>query len=59
MINHPMVENVADFDSRFDNFLSLFCRLADSSIGARSTGWVVSSFCQPCVPLEKLHYVPL
>ena len=27
MINHPTVENVADFDSRFGNFLSLFCRL--------------------------------
>ena len=40
MINHPTIENVADFDSRFGNFLSLFCRLAEELVNWCPLNWV-------------------
>ena len=40
MINHPTVENVADFDSRFGNFLSLLCRLAEELVNWCPLNWV-------------------
>ena len=40
MTNHPTVENVADFDSHFGNFLSQFFRLAEELVNWCPLNWV-------------------